>query len=233
MTETLVQYVQWGVELGRTWGPLLVLLLMAVESSFIPFPSEIVMIPAGFMAARGEFLPADPVAGLVTAVVCGILGSLLGAFLNYGLSLRLGRPFLHRWGRYVLLSPHAVERAEQLFRRHGEIATFVCRLLPGIRQLISIPAGISRMNFGRFTLFTALGAGIWVTILGWIGFVLGRGTRAMTYPELVHAGHRLLRENYGWILLGCVAVIAGYVWLHRRVMSGSTRAVAHEQETPR
>ena len=88
MTELLIEYVQLGAELGRTWGPLIVLVLMAVESSFIPFPSEVVMIPAGFMAARGEFLPPDPVAGLVVAVIAGILGSLIGAFVNYGLSLK-------------------------------------------------------------------------------------------------------------------------------------------------
>ena len=191
MTEVLIEYVQLGAELGRTWGPLIVLVLMAVESSFIPFPSEVVMIPAGFMAARGEFLPPDPVAGLVVAVLAGILGSLVGAFINYGLSLKLGRPFLYRYGRYFFLSAPSLERAEELFRRHGEITTFVCRLIPAIRQLISIPAGLSRMRFGTFALFTGLGAGIWVIILGLAGFALGKGTREMSYEE-----HPFLRPMY-------------------------------------
>ncbi len=221
MTELLIEYVQVGAELGRTWGPLIVLTLMAIESSFIPFPSEIVMIPAGFMAARGEFMPADPVGGLVVAISAGILGSLLGAFVNYGLSLKLGRPFLYRYGKYFFLPAPALERAEEVFRRHGEITTFVCRLIPAIRQLISIPAGLSRMRFGRFAFFTGLGAGIWVAILALVGFSLGKGTLEMSYEELVHAGEALIRDNLVWIFLGLALIVAGYVWLHRRIMHGA------------
>lgn len=222
MSEILIHYVQLGAELGRTWGPLIVLVLMTVESSFIPFPSEVVMIPAGFMAARGEFLPPDPTAAFVVAVIAGIVGSLLGAFINYGLSLRLGRPFLYRYGRYLFLSPAGLERAEEVFRRHGEITTFVCRLIPAVRQLISIPAGLSRMRFGRFALFTGLGAGIWVIVLSLAGYALGRGTREMSYEELVPAGEALVRQNLGWILLGLVLIVAIYVWVHRRVMHGAS-----------
>jgi len=222
MTEILIEYIQLGAQLGRTWGPLIVLVLMAIESSFIPFPSEVVMIPAGFMAARGEFLPPDPVAGLVVAVIAGILGSLAGAFVNYGLSFKLGRPFLYRYGRYFFLSAPSLERAEELFRRHGEITTFVCRLIPAIRQLISIPAGLSQMRFGRFALFTGLGAGIWVVILGLAGFALGKGTREMSYEELVPAGEALIRDNLGWIFGSLILIISVYVWVHRRVMRGGS-----------
>lgn len=222
MTEILIQYVQVGAELGSTWGPLIVFVLMAVESSFIPFPSEVVMIPAGFMAARGEFVPPDPVSGLAVAVVAGILGSLAGAFINYGLSLRLGRPFLYRYGRYFFLPASALERSEEVFRRHGEITTFVCRLIPAVRQLISIPAGLSRMQFGRFALFTGLGAGIWVIILALTGFGLGKGTREMSYAELVHAGEALIGNNLPWIFAGLVLIIVVYVWVHRRVMHGGS-----------
>ena len=222
MTEILVEYIQLGAQLGRTWGPLIVLVLMAIESSFIPFPSEVVMIPAGFMAARGEFLPPDPLAGLVVAVIAGILGSLAGAFVNYGLSFKLGRPFLYRYGRYFFLSAPSLERAEELFRRHGEITTFVCRLIPAIRQLISIPAGLSQMRFGRFALFTGLGAGIWVVILGLAGFALGKGTREMSYEELVPAGEALIRDNLGWIFGSLILIISVYVWVHRRVMRGGS-----------
>ncbi len=222
MTEILIEYIQLGAQLGRTWGPLIVLVLMAIESSFLPFPSEVVMIPAGFMAARGEFLPPDPVAGLVVAVIAGILGSLAGAFVNYGLSFRLGRPFLYRYGRYFFLSAPSLERAEELFRRHGEITTFVCRLIPAIRQLISIPAGLSQMRFGRFALFTGLGAGIWVVILGLAGFALGKGTREMSYEELVPAGEALIRDNLGWIFGSLILIISVYVWVHRRVMRGGS-----------
>jgi membrane protein DedA with SNARE-associated domain len=220
MTEILIQYVQVGGELGRTWGPLIVFVLMAVESSFIPFPSEVVMIPAGFMAARGEFVPPDPATGLAVAVIAGILGSLAGAFINYGLSLKLGRPFLYRYGRYFFLPASALERSEEVFRRHGEITTFVCRLIPAVRQLISIPAGLSRMRFGRFALFTGLGAGIWVIILALTGYGLGKGTREMSYAELVHAGEALIGNNFPWMFAGLVLIVVVYAWVHRRVMHG-------------
>ena len=175
------------------------------------------------MAARGEFLPPDPLAGLVVAVIAGILGSLAGAFINYGLSLRLGRPFLYRYGRYFFLSASSLERAEELFRRHGEITTFVCRLIPAIRQLISIPAGLSQMRFGRFALFTGLGAGIWVAILGLAGFALGKGTRDMSYAELVPAGEALIGDNLVWIFMAAsLMIIAIYIWVHRRVMHGGS-----------
>jgi membrane protein DedA with SNARE-associated domain len=180
------------------------------------------MIPAGFMAARGEFFPPDPVAGLVVAVLAGILGSLIGAFVNYGLSLKLGRPFLYRYGRYFFLSAPSLERAEELFRRHGEITTFVCRLIPAVRQLISIPAGLSQMRFGRFALFTGLGAGIWVAILGLAGFALGKGTRDMSYAELVPAGEALIGDNLVWIFGGLALIVAIYIWVHRRVMHGGS-----------
>lgn len=222
MTEILLHYVQVGAELGSTWGPLIVLVLMAVESSFIPFPSEVVMIPAGFLAARSEFLPADPVSAVLVAVAAGIAGSLIGAFVNYGLSLRLGRPFLYRYGRYVFLSPSALERAEDLFRRHGEITTFVCRLIPAVRQLISIPAGLSRMHFGRFALFTGLGAGIWVVILTLAGYALGQGTREMSYEELVPAGEAMVRSHAGWVVLGLAVILIAYVWVHRRILHGGS-----------
>jgi membrane protein DedA with SNARE-associated domain len=201
---------------GLTWGPLLVLFFMTVESSFIPFPSEIVMIPAGFMAARGEFYPGDHVfSALMLAVACGIAGSLLGAWLNYVLSLKLGRPFLHRWGKYFFLPVDKLERAESLFREYGEITTFVCRLIPVVRQLISIPAGISRMNFVRFSLFTGAGAGLWVIVLTVLGYWFGTTTEGMSYGQLVHTAKAQLQQHLLWILLGCAVLMSVYVWIHR------------------
>ncbi len=216
MLDALIPFLEKMAGLGMTWGPLLVLLFMTVESSFIPFPSEIVMIPAGFMAARGEFFPIDPVWGALTlAVACGIAGSLIGAWINYILSLKLGRPFLHRWGKYFFLTPGKLDRAEQLFCKYGDVATFVCRLIPVVRQLISIPAGISRMNFGRFSLFTGAGAGIWVTILALIGYWFGTTTEAMGYGELVHQAKSALDRHMIWIFIGCGLLTAIYVWVHR------------------
>lgn len=216
MIDYLIPFLEEMVAFGISWGPLLVFLFMTVESSFIPFPSEIVMIPAGFMAARGEFYPGDHVwSAVFLAIACGIAGSLAGALVNYFLSLRLGRPFLHRYGQYFFVAPEKLDRAEALFREYGEITTFICRLIPVVRQLISIPAGISRMNVLRFSLFTGAGAAIWVIILTFLGYWFGTTTEGMSYGQLVHEGKGLLKENLIWILLGCGVLLAVYIWIHR------------------
>jgi membrane protein DedA with SNARE-associated domain len=216
LLDALIPFLEKMAHFGLTWGPLLVLFFMTVESSFIPFPSEIVMIPAGFMAARGEFFPGDSIwAALVLSIACGISGSLLGAFLNYVLALKLGRPFLYRWGKYFFLPADKLARAEQLFREYGDITTFVCRFIPVVRQLISIPAGISRMHFGRFTMFTGAGAGIWVMLLALIGYWFGTTTQGMGYAELVHAAKEMLNRYSLWIFLGCAVLMAVYIWVHR------------------
>lgn len=205
---------------GFWWAPLIILFFMTVESSFVPFPSEVVMIPAGFLAARGDLFPGSPLTAATIAVIAGLTGSLAGAYINYYLSLRLGRPFLHRYGRYFFLKPAALDRAEEIFREYGEVATFVCRLLPAIRQLISIPAGISRMHFGRFSFFTGLGAGIWVIVLTVMGYVFGKQSADMSYADLVHHSKDLIKDNLVWILLGCGVLFGGYVYVHKKVMHG-------------
>jgi membrane protein DedA with SNARE-associated domain len=147
----------------------------------------------------------------------------LGAWINYFLSLKLGRPFLHRWGKYVFLTPEKLERAEALFREYGDVTTFVCRLIPVVRQLISIPAGISRMNLARFSLFTAAGAGLWVVILTVLGYWLGATTEGLSYGELVHEGQALVKQHLIWILLGGGALIAGYCQVHRLAAGKKSR----------
>jgi membrane protein DedA with SNARE-associated domain len=216
LLDALIPFLEKLSAFGLTWGPLLVLFFMTVESSFIPFPSEIVMFPAGFMAARGEFFPGDHAMGaLVLAIACGVAGSLLGAWINYLLSLKLGRPFLHRWGKYFFLAPQKLDRAEQVFREYGDITTFVCRLIPVVRQLISIPAGISRMHFGRFTLFTGAGAGLWVALLAAIGYWFGTTTAGLSYADLIHQAKALLDQHMIWIIMGCAGLTGVYVWIHR------------------
>ena len=202
--------------LGMTWGPLLVFLFMTLESSFVPFPSEIVMIPAGFMAARGEFYPDGHVWPAISiAIACGIAGSLVGAWINYYISLWFGRPFLHRYGKYFFVAPEKLERAEAIFRKYGDATTFICRLIPVVRQLISIPAGVSRMNLVKFTAFTGTGAGIWVIILTFLGYWFGTTTEGMGYGELVHKGKEMVSANLIWILLACGVLIAAYLWVHK------------------
>ena len=222
-TEFLINHIELAAANAHVWGFLIVFILMTVESSFIPFPSEVIMIPAGFLAYRGALSFSDPTLDLCIVIACGIFGSLLGAFVNYYLALILGRPFLHRWGKYFFIKPNTLTRAEEIFREYGGAATFVCRLLPAIRQLISIPAGISRMSLGYFALFTALGAGVWSTILALIGFYLGSISENMTYTDLVHRGKDMLINNYGWIILFLAIFMTAYFIIHHRVMrSGKT-----------
>ena len=154
-----------------------IILFMAIESSFIPFPSEVVMIPAAYMAAEtGEM-------SFPMIIICGSIGALIGALVNYILARSLGRPIVYafansRIGHMCLIDAEKVEKAEAYFDRHGAISTFLGRLIPAIRQLISIPAGLSRMNFGTFALFTTLGAGLWNVVLASLGYWL-----SLHFPE--------------------------------------------------
>lgn len=169
MLHDLIQFI---VSTVGAWGYPGIFLMMALESSFFPFPSEVVMIPAGYLAYKGEM-------NLVLAILSGIGGSLAGALFNYWLALRLGRPFLLRYGKYVLFTEHSLQRMEGFFARHGHISTFTGRLIPAVRQYISLPAGLARMNPAVFCFYTGLGAGIWVAILALLGYSLGHNEEAI------------------------------------------------------
>jgi len=200
--------VHWLLDRFRELGYPGIVVLMAIESSFLPLPSELVMPPAGYLAAKGEM-------SFTVAVACGALGSVLGALVNYALAHWLGRPFIRRLGRYVWISEKSLERSERYFADHGEISTFMGRLLPVVRHLISIPAGLARMNLAKFVTFTALGSLVWCAILTWIGWFLGRKEdvilTVLDEQAQTYAGRAVL------ILLPVLALAtAVYVWWHRR-----------------
>lgn len=221
MTETLASYIEQFAGYADTMPGLIflfVFIFMAIESSFIPFPSEVVMIPAGFLAWRYNLIFDSHILNLAAIVAIGLIGSMLGAYVNYFLALFLGRPFLYKFGKYFFLSPRTLDRAEEIFREYGEVVTFVTRLLPVVRQLISIPAGFSRMNLFRFSLFTALGAGIWTAILAWIGFMFGRSVDDMTYLDMVLKGKQMISDHYILIFVICAALLVGYIFLHKLIM---------------
>ena len=218
MLDQLAAHLDTIAALAPVWGYALIFLFMAIESSFIPFPSEVVMIPAGFLAARGELTLHAPVADLALACATGLLGSLAGAYFNYYLSAKLGEPFLRRYGKWFFLKPEALDRACEVFNRYGALTTFVCRLIPVIRQLISIPAGLARMPLGTFTFFTSLGAGIWTFLLALAGYSLGRTAGDISYNELVHRGKELIDANLVWVILGGVLLAAAYVGISKLVM---------------
>lgn len=225
MTHFLIQYIELGVQHATLWGFLFVFVLMTIESSFIPFPSEVIMIPAGFLAYRSELLFASPILDLFVVIFCGTLGSLVGAYINYFLFLKLGRPFLYRHGKYLLLSPPTIARAEEIFNKHGEITTFICRLLPGIRQLISIPAGLARMPFFRFSLFTTLGAGIWSAVLALTGYYLASLSSGMSYADLVMHGRDAIRDYFPWLILGLSVIVFVYIFLHHKIMKPDQKVI--------
>jgi membrane protein DedA with SNARE-associated domain len=218
MTELIIEHIEWAAANAYVWGFVLVFVLMAIESSFIPLPSEVIMIPAGFLAYRNELTFGDPHIDLLTVILCGMTGSIVGAYVNYFLALFVGRPIICRYGRYVFIKPELFSKAEKIFLEYGEISTFVGRLIPAMRHLISLPAGISRMPLMKFTLFTALGAGIWSAILSWIGYYLGSLSGSMTYAQMVYNGKDILKNNYIWIFLGLAAIVTFYAIIHHLLM---------------
>jgi membrane protein DedA with SNARE-associated domain len=190
--------------------------LMAIESSVLPLPSELVMPPAGYWVAKGRM-------NLWLVLGCGTLGSVLGALVNYWVAMLLGRAFVRRFGRYVLMTERSLERAERFFADHGEISTLVGRLLPVVRHLISIPAGISRMPLSKFVVFTAVGAFSWCAVLTGIGYFLGQHEDVLRNEEVQWYVSRAVA-----IVVPLVAIGVGvYIMRHRR-RRAAARAVAGE-----
>lgn len=196
----------WLIETVSALGYPGIVLLMAIESSIIPLPSELVMPPAGYLAAKGRM---DP----FLAVLAGTVGSILGALVNYWLAVRIGEPVLRRFGKYVLISNKSLDKTEAYFLRHGEISTFVGRLLPVIRHLISIPAGMARMNLARFVLFTGLGAGIWCAILTYIGWFVGTHEDQLKTTAYEALAHDVLIK---YVLPATVILVVCYILWNRR-----------------
>ena len=177
-----------------------IFILMAMESSVIPIPSELVMPPAGYLAHQGEM-------NMAVAILCGTVGSLAGAYANYFAAQYLGRPLVLKYGRYVWITEEKFAKVETFFHKHGEISTFIGRLLPVVRHLISLPAGLARMNHAKFAFYTLLGAGIWVTVLTWIGWFIGKEQELiMKYSHQAVLG----------VVIFSVLLVAVYVWRHRR-----------------
>ncbi|HML76806.1 DedA family protein [Geobacter sulfurreducens] len=194
------QAIDWLVATIGAMGYPGIFILMAMESSVFPVPSELVMPPAGYLAQQGEM-------NIWLAIFLGTVGSLAGAYANYFAAHYLGRPLLLKYGKYVWITEEKFARVESFFHKHGEISTFIGRLLPVVRHLISLPAGLAGMHHGTFTLYTLLGAFIWCTILAWIGYVIGEN-------------RDLIMEYSHQALIGVVIFSAGlvavYVWRHRR-----------------
>lgn len=171
MFATFVNFVLGLVQDMGYWG---IVFLMALESSFIPFPSEVVVPPAGYLAAQGKM-------NIYFITLAGTVGSTLGALVNYYIAYYFGNKFLRKNCKYFFLTEEKLDKMEHIFRKHGDVTTFTGRLIPVVRQYISFPAGLAAMNIPKFCFYTGLGAGIWVIILAWLGFFVGSN------PELLHS----------------------------------------------
>jgi len=214
-----MKYLRWVLGVIHFLGYPGIVALMALESSFFPFPSEVVIMPAGWLAAMGKM-------NLALVIIMGILGSILGAFFNYYFALYLGRPGIlkigrfriGRWhaGRFLGISEKRLERVENFFRIHGEITTFTCRLIPGIRQIISFPAGLARMNLVKFTLYTGFGAGIWVTVLALIGYYVG-GWVGRDEKGFMELAQKWAGDMSWWLIAFVAVVVTGYLWYHYKI----------------
>lgn len=183
---------------------LMVFLLMMVESSFIPFPSEVIVPPAAYLACTSDEV------SIVLVLVLATAGAIAGALINYGLSVCIGRPIVYRFadsrfGHACLIDREKVNKAEQYFDRHGAVSTFIGRLIPAVRQLISIPAGLARMNIGKFVIFTGLGALVWNGVLAALGYWLGKMVSPQDLYESVEKYNHYL--TYAGLVLGAACVI--------------------------
>lgn len=201
--------VDWLLQTIGALGYPGIFLLMAMESSIIPIPSELVMPPAGYLAQQGQM-------NMGLAILCGTAGSLVGAYANYYAAHYLGRPLVLKYGKYVFITEEKFAKVECFFLKHGEISTFIGRLLPVVRHLISLPAGLSGMNHLRFSLYTLLGAGIWCTVLTVIGYVIGSNQEL-----IMKYSHQAV---LGVVVLSAV-IIAVYVrWQRRNASCGADGA---------
>ena len=193
----LHEMVDFVVKTVGDLGYIGIFVMMFLESSFFPFPSEVVMIPAGYLAYKGEM-------NLGIAIFSGIAGSLSGAVFNYYLAMKFGRSFLSKYGKYVLIKEETLEKMETFFEKHGHISTFSGRLIPAVRQYISLPAGLARMNLWKFSLYTSLGAGIWVVILALLGYFIG-------------SNQTLIDEYLKIIIVSILSLLAIFILFYIRI----------------
>ena len=203
-----VAFIQWCLDHLNYWT---ITLLMAIESSFIPFPSEVVVPPAAWKSA------SDSSMNVFLVVFFATLGANIGALINYYLSRWLGRPIIYkfansRFGHICLIDEAKVKRAEDYFAEHGALSTFIGRLIPAVRQLLSIPAGLSRMKLSTFILYTTLGAGIWNSILAAIGYYMSKVPGIETEEQLLMQVKEYSHEiGYVFIALG-IAIVAYLIY---------------------
>lgn len=176
----------WLIDLVKSFGYIGIFIMTFIESTFLPIPAEITMIPAGYLVSKGEM-------SMVMVLISSITGTVSGAYVNYFIARRLGRPFIEKHQKYFFLNEKRIAKIDSFFEKHGEISTLSGRLLPGVRHFISFPAGFSGMKISKFCTYTAIGGGLWMAVLAYVGYFLG--------------GNDALLEKYTpWIIAGATVV---------------------------
>jgi len=198
--QELQTFLNWLIDTIGSLGYPGIIVLMFIESTFIPLPSELVIPPAGYLISQNQM-------SWIGVILSGTAGSSLGALFNYAIAVYLGRPFILRYGKYFGVTQKHFIKGEIFFQKHGNISTFVGRLILGIRHYISFPAGLARMNLKKFCFYTALGAGTWVWVLAYIGYFVGNNREKVI---------ELSRQWGLYILMGCVLLVSVYILWHKR-----------------
>lgn len=208
----MLDFINFFLSLSQSMGYGGIVFLMAIESSFIPFPSEIIIPPAAYLASQGEM-------NIYLVVLFGVIGSLIGAIVNYALAFYLGRIIIykiadHRVSKLFLISSAKIKKSEDFFLRYGNVSTLIGRLVPVVRQLISLPAGFAQMNFKSFCFYTTLGSAIWVTILAILGYTFGSNQELLAkyYKEI------------SWFFVILAVLIVAIIFIRRR-NNGSSKSL--------
>lgn len=196
----LAEFSHWLLATVFDWGYLGIFLLMGMESSVIPIPSELILIPAGVLIADGKM-------NLYLVFIVSLLGSFMGSLINYYVAMFVGRRFLYKYGKYFFVSHESLQKMDEFFLNHGHVSTFTGRLIPGARHLISIPAGLAKMDIKLFLIYTGAGAGLWSIILIALGYFIGKSQDLITM---------YLKEITVGLVLFVLAVIVGYIFFKKK-----------------
>lgn len=208
----LHQFVAWLVDFVHHLGYFGIFIMTFVESTFVPIPAEVTMIPAGYLVYQGhmQFIPA---------LLASIIGTVGGSYFNYWIAKKYGRDLFIRYGKYLMMTPAKLVKLENFFYEHGVISTFTGRLIPGLRHYISFPAGLARMKLSKFIIYTGLGGGIWMTVLLCLGYYIGENEdMVMAYLPMAKMG-----------ILLVLAIVALFYIVRARRRAAAANSVASTQ----